>query len=280
MPRNCIISADNVCYICGEVKSARQRKAITAIVKKAYDLYFGCKIGDQDKSWALHICCRKCATDLSQWLNGKRHAMPFVVPMVWREPSNHTTDCYFCMVPPVSGGVTKKKKWTIVYPILENGAACWEPHRECQIIALDRVQNKAAKFAHHVGRTEWESLSHRRRTASMCALYRAYTGERAWKDIRDRLQVTSYFSEVDHKWKIRTGIQRTDIGKYSFVKWSIADWNQLPKGTIGIAHDNAHKFKTRIRKCKPCRAREGVNREVIKGLCWWSALSIRAVNEV
>ena len=101
----------------------------------------------------------------------------------------------------------------------------------------------------------------------MCALYRAYTGERAWKDIRDRLQVTSYFSEVDHKWKIRTGIQRTDIGKYSFVKWSIADWNQLPKGTIGIAHDNAHKFKTRIRKCKPCRAREGVNREVIKGLC-------------
>ena len=42
--------------------------------------------------------------------------MPFAVPMVWREPSNHTTDCYFCMVPPVSGGITKKKKkWTVVY---------------------------------------------------------------------------------------------------------------------------------------------------------------------
>jgi len=36
--------------------------------------------------------------------------------MVWREPSNHATDWYFCMVPPVSGGITKKKKWTIVYP--------------------------------------------------------------------------------------------------------------------------------------------------------------------
>jgi len=36
--------------------------------------------------------------------------------MVWREPSIHTTDCYFCMMPPVSGGITKKKKWTIVYP--------------------------------------------------------------------------------------------------------------------------------------------------------------------
>jgi hypothetical protein len=151
------------------------------------------------------------------------------------------------MVPPVSGGVTKKKKWTIVYPILENGAACWEPYRECQIIALDRVQNKAAKFAHHVGRTEWESLSHRR-TARTCALYRAYTGERTWKEIRDRLQAPSYLSRADHNWKIRTRIHRTDIGKYSFVNRSIADWNQLPKGTIGIAHGKAHKFKTRIRK--------------------------------
>jgi hypothetical protein len=61
---------------------ARQRKAITAIVKKAYHLYFGCKIGDQDKPWAPHIRCRKFATNLSQWLNGRRNAMPFAVPMV------------------------------------------------------------------------------------------------------------------------------------------------------------------------------------------------------
>jgi len=98
------------------VTFARQRKAITAIVKKAYHLYFGCTIGDQDKSWAPHICCRNCAANLSQWLNGKIHAVPFAVPLVWREPSNHATDCYFCMVLPVSGGITKKNKWTIVYP--------------------------------------------------------------------------------------------------------------------------------------------------------------------
>ena len=53
----------------------------------------------------------------SQWLNGKRRAMLFAVPMVWREPSNHATECYFCVVPTVSGGITKKKKWTVVYRI-------------------------------------------------------------------------------------------------------------------------------------------------------------------
>ena len=34
-----------------------------------------------------------------------------------------------------------------VRPILEYGAACWDPYRECEISALDRVQYEAAKFA-------------------------------------------------------------------------------------------------------------------------------------
>ena len=121
MPCNCVNSADNFCYVCGEVLFARQRKAIIAIVRKAYDLYFGSKIGDQDKSWALHICCRKCATNLSQWLNGKRHAMPFAFPVAWREPSNDTTDCCFRMVPPLLQASKRKRsgQWCIrIYHLL------------------------------------------------------------------------------------------------------------------------------------------------------------------
>ena len=105
---------------------------------------------------------------------------------------------------------------SLVRPIREYGAACWDPYRG-QISALDRVKNKAAKFAHHSGGSDWESLEQRRKTAGMCALYKAYTGERAWKTIRDRLQAPSYLSRVDHHWKIRARKQRTDIGKYSFV---------------------------------------------------------------
>jgi len=46
---------------------------------------------------------------------------------------------------------------SLVHPILEYGAACWDPYRECQTSALDCVQNKAAKFVHHLGGSDWES---------------------------------------------------------------------------------------------------------------------------
>ena len=92
---------------------------------------------------------------------------------------------------------------SLVRPILEYGAACWDPYRECQISALDRVQNKVAKFAHHLGGSDWEYLAQRRKIARMCALYKAYKGERAWKAIGDMLQTPSYLSTADRHWKIR-----------------------------------------------------------------------------
>jgi hypothetical protein len=43
---------------------------------------------------------------------------------------------------------TKSLAYTsLVRPILEYGAACWDPYMEGQINALVRVQKKAAKFA-------------------------------------------------------------------------------------------------------------------------------------
>ena len=116
MHRHCINNVDKFCYICGELTFASQKGPLTFMIKKAYHLYFGCKVGDQDKSWAPHICCNSCATNLRQWLNGKRKSMPFAVPMIWREPTDHTSNCYSCMVLPVSKGISKKKKWILEYP--------------------------------------------------------------------------------------------------------------------------------------------------------------------
>jgi hypothetical protein len=68
----------------------------------------------------------------------------------------------------------------------------------------------------------------------MCALYKAYTGEMAWKAIGDKLQASSYLSRVDHHWKIKTRKQRRDAGKYSFLNSYITDWNVLPEEAIGL----------------------------------------------
>jgi hypothetical protein len=110
---------------------------------------------------------------------------------------------------------------SLVRPILEYGAACWDPYRERQINALDRVQKKAAKFAHHKNRPNWETLASRRKLSRICALFKAYSGERTWKPIGDRLKRPHDLSRGDHERKIRSRRQRTDIGKYSFVNRTI-----------------------------------------------------------
>jgi hypothetical protein len=58
----------------------------------------------------------------------------------------------------------------------------------------------------------------------MCAPYKAYNAERAWRDIGDMLQAKNYRSRVDRCWKIGCRKMRTDVGKFSFVKRSIPDW--------------------------------------------------------
>ncbi|PNF14144.1 hypothetical protein B7P43_G16985 [Cryptotermes secundus] len=114
---------------------------------------------------------------------------------------------------------TKSLAYTsLVRPILEYGAACWDPLRDGQINALDREQKKAAKFAHHRNESNWETLTESRKIARICALFKAYTGEGAWKAIGDRLETPCYLSRGDHGKKIRSRKQQTDIGKYSFCK--------------------------------------------------------------
>ena len=137
---------------------------------------------------------------------------------------------------------------TLVRPILEYGAACWDPYREGQIHALDRVQKKAAKFAYHTSESNWETLSQRRKIARICALFKAYSGEKAWTFIGERLQRPNYLSRIDHDWKIRNRRQRTDIGKFSFVNRTIRLWNRLPAEILGTLPCKTSAFRKRVRK--------------------------------
>jgi len=112
------------------------------------------------------------------------------------------------------------------------GAVCWDPYREGQVSALNRVQKRAATFANNINESGWETSAQRRLLARICALFKAYTGGRAWKAIADRFLKPCYLSRGDHNRKIRITKQRTDVGKYSFVNRTIISWNQLPASLL------------------------------------------------
>ena len=51
---------------------------------------------------------------LPDWSKGKLKGLPFRIPMTWREPTDHTTDCYFCLVN--TKGIGKDNRHKISYP--------------------------------------------------------------------------------------------------------------------------------------------------------------------
>jgi hypothetical protein len=55
--KKCLNHPDTFCYVCGELTFKSQRRNFTPLIKKCYELYFGCKVGYQDKYWAPYICC-------------------------------------------------------------------------------------------------------------------------------------------------------------------------------------------------------------------------------
>ena len=59
---------------------------------------------------------------LATALRGSRKCMPFAVPRIWREPTDHLNDCYFCMVDISKYRKTSDKK-SVVYPSIPSSIA-------------------------------------------------------------------------------------------------------------------------------------------------------------
>ena len=118
--RRCVNSPDLFCYVCGYFTDRDHQKTLTPLLKKAYELYFDSKVDDADKLWKPNIVCSICATTLAGWLrkSPKHKSMPFGVPVIWWEPKNHATDCYFCMT--VIKGFSFKTRKSVAYPNIES----------------------------------------------------------------------------------------------------------------------------------------------------------------
>ena len=115
MPRKCLNHPDIVCYACGEMTFKSQRRHFIPLTTECFELHFECTFGDQDKSWAPHICCVPCVRLLRGWINGLRQ-MPFAVSTVWREPKDHSPNCYLRSTDITA--ITSKSKRIVKYPDL------------------------------------------------------------------------------------------------------------------------------------------------------------------
>jgi hypothetical protein len=78
-------------------------------------------------------------------------------------------------------------------------------------------------------------------------VFKAYTGERAWK-VGDRLEGPCSLRRVDHDRKIRRRNQKTDIGKHSFVNRTIQVWYKLPADVLGSLSCKPSNFRKWVRK--------------------------------
>lgn len=128
---SCMNKPDVFCYICGEYTLAADRKNITGFVKSAYQAYFTVKLGDQDKSWAPHKVCKTCVEYLRRWTKGTKTSLKFGIPMVWREPSDHASDCYFCAIN--TTGINRKNRHSLQYPDLPSAR---RPVAHCEEIPV------------------------------------------------------------------------------------------------------------------------------------------------
>ena len=109
----CKTHPNRFCYVCGELILSKKGYPITESLKVAYLCYFTIPVSHQDKKWVPHVFCERCRRTLSAWAAGENRSLKFSEPMIWREPSNHETDCYFCLTKTI--GFTRKNKDKLIY---------------------------------------------------------------------------------------------------------------------------------------------------------------------
>ena len=118
--RSCKNHPDSFCYIRGEFEITDERNRVADFIQKAYHAYFGVqdKLGNQDKPWAPHVVCKTSVEHLREWTGGSPKPLKFGVPIIRREPKNHTNDCYFCAINLIV--INKKKRKSLIYPNLSS----------------------------------------------------------------------------------------------------------------------------------------------------------------
>ena len=133
---------------------------------------------------------------------------------------------------------------SLVRPILEYGAAAWDPHLSTQINKIESVQRRAARFVTGtplgdrdtsvtklIDGLGWRTLQERRLVTRLTMLYRAVHHQTACY-IPDYFHPMSSGTRASHEQQYSSPQVRVDAYKYSFFPRTIRVWNLLPAGAV------------------------------------------------
>ena len=129
----------------------------------------------------MNRCCTFYNIACPRWLNWVDQ-VNYIVQKAWK-----ALHFVMCVLKTVNRNTKSLAYTSLVCPVLEYGAACWDPCTEGQINALDQVQMKAAQFINHAKDFDWKTMAHFRMIAGLCTLFKAYSGKQASKAVSDRL---------------------------------------------------------------------------------------------
>lgn len=108
----CKEKKDCFCYICGKFEVLRCRRKINDSIKAQFNDCYRTPMKNLEESWVPNIICEDCRRVLKSWGSIKKDVV--IQSTTWREPANHTDDCYFCKCN--TNGFNHSNKALIVYP--------------------------------------------------------------------------------------------------------------------------------------------------------------------
>lgn len=143
-----------------------------------------------------------------------------------------------------SSGTKDKAYKALVRPILEYGAAAWDPYHLAHIERIEGVQRRAARFVNGIRRDDrdtsitnainvlgWRTLQERRLVARLAMLYKAVHHQAA-------CYIPQYYRPVvtgrraSHSQQYVVPHVRVDVYKYSYFPRTFRSWNILPASAI------------------------------------------------
>ncbi|XP_076312154.1 uncharacterized protein LOC143225883 [Tachypleus tridentatus] len=97
--RSCKHFTDAFCYYVASLSRRAKKYSVTAssTMCEAYKAYFCMPARNQDKPLIPHFTCKHCKKNTRR---GEKRAIKFTIPRIWHEPTDHSSNCYFCMVDP------------------------------------------------------------------------------------------------------------------------------------------------------------------------------------